>query len=1046
MLIGVVIASVVSGLVFVQKIRDDMDSTIRTAVDGLDREIDAAITRIGKFEEFFGSTEEIARLIYRKDVFSLNNLMLSPLEMSVVDTITVTDEAGRILSRPRNVVGDNQTAREYVEAALAGKSLMSIPARSPMKLGVFRGAPIMLNSEIRGAVVVGVDLGKTSMLTRLSNMYRAELSLFYGDSRISTTLRNEENQEWGMGPDPDIIEDVIGRGQLRFSDTRLWDGTMLRAVYRPFVFNHKIVGMLAAGVRTGALENAIRDAGVRVFFTVLAVILLVAPGSWMFSMNVSRLAEEKTKQERYLRLLMKSSPDIILLFDSDRKFIDCTETFLRRIGIGSDAILGRTFSEVMEGLMVPLDVKRLCDALDEAAREGKTVSLESIFDLSGEDSPHAYSIRFTPMLDDESKTTGVMGLFHDVSSVLQAQKAEAASHAKTAFLANMSHEIRTPLNAVIGLSEIELLNDLPGVTHENIEKIYASGSTLLGIINDILDISKIESGKFEVTPTIYDSASLISDTVHLNMTRLASKPINFRLELDEDLPSSLYGDEIRMKQILNNLLSNAFKYTREGSVTLGITCRVRGRIADLTYSVSDTGIGIKKEDMEKLFSQYKQFDSYANRKIEGTGLGLSITRSLVELMGGTIKVHSEYGKGSTFTVVVPQNIVDFAPIGPETAQNLRSFHIRQNRSVNNFVRRRMTWGKVLIVDDVVTNQEVARGLMMPYGLTIHCASSGREAIDLVREGKIRYDIIFMDHMRPEMDGVEAVRIIRNEINTEYARSVPIIALTANALAGNQDMFLQRGFQASLFKPVDIVKLDKLLNEWIPGQGPDGEDAEPSYAGVASTPLDSELDATIMNARIDGIDLAKGLSGSGDAGTYLKILQSYATHIAELLDKIRDVSEETLAGYAITIHGIKGASLGIFAPGVGEMAQTLEDAAKRGDLNAVKAGNGAFIEATEALILNLRALLDRTLNLPGDRERQRLSEPDVALLEHLLDRTRHYDTSGMEAVMSELERFSYDSGDELVEWLRKKVNDLEYDEIVRRLADRINATPRLRREV
>ncbi|MDR1950211.1 MAG: response regulator, partial [Spirochaetaceae bacterium] len=395
-------------------------------------------------------------------------------------------------------------------------------------------------------------------------------------------------------------------------------------------------------------------------------------------------------------------------------------------------------------------------------------------------------------------------------------KAEAASRAKSEFLATMSHEIRTPLNAIIGLSEIELQKNLAADVRSDLEKIHNSGSILLGIINDILDISKIEAGSFELIPVEYDTPSLLNDTVQLNIVRIGSKPITFSLDIDETLPARLFGDELRVKQILNNLLSNAFKYTREGLVKLRLKWEQREDDAYLVFTVEDTGQGIKPEDMDKLFSEYSQLDTRANRKIEGTGLGLSITRRLTEMMGGTITVESEYGRGSIFTVGLRQGIVGDQPIGKELAENLMSFRFietRRNRG-RNLVRSYMPYGKVLVVDDVVTNLDVARGLMLPYGLTIDCVNNGREAIDRIRNGAIQYDAVFMDHMMPGIDGIEATRIIRKEIGTEYAKTVPIIALTANALAGNEEMFLAAGFNAFIAKPIDIMRLDVILNQWV----------------------------------------------------------------------------------------------------------------------------------------------------------------------------------------------------------------------------------------
>jgi signal transduction histidine kinase/HPt (histidine-containing phosphotransfer) domain-containing protein/ActR/RegA family two-component response regulator len=611
--------------------------------------------------------------------------------------------------------------------------------------------------------------------------------------------------------------------------------------------------------------------------------------------------------------------------------------------------------------------------------------------------------------------------------------ARSASEAKSRFLANTSHEMRTPLNAVVGLSELTLGEyELPDEAMENVEKIYSSGVTLLGIVNDLLDLSKIEAGKFELAPSEYDVPSLINDTVTLNITRIGSKPLTFGLDVDGSLPGKLFGDELRVKQIFNNLLSNAFKYTQEGYVRWKLSCERDGDRVWLIGSVSDTGVGIRDDDVKKLFSDYNQVDAKSSRSIEGTGLGLAITKNLAERMDGGIQVSSQYGWGSVFTVRVSQGFVSDVTIGDAVARDLQNFHYAKHKRARNekFLRVKLPYASVLVVDDVGTNLDVARGILKPYGMRVDCVKSGREAIELIKRGETRYNAIFMDHMMPAMDGIEATQRIR-DIGTEYARNIPILALTANAIVGNEEMFLANGFQAFLTKPIDIMAMDAAIRRWVRnreqeaaiGLGIPEEGNSPEPAG-----------ATIFDGRsAEGIDVERGLAlYGGDGSLYLKVLRSYADNTPGLLDDLRDPERDGLPGCALSAHSVKGASRSIGAYGLGAMAEALESAARSGDLASARNRSVEVIEAAEKIMENIAAL---TSDIPGERAKPRAQSPDAEILDALAEACKNFDVDGLDAAMERLEGFEYESesGANLMNWLREQARVMGFKRIHGRLS-------------
>ena len=603
------------------------------------------------------------------------------------------------------------------------------------------------------------------------------------------------------------------------------------------------------------------------------------------------------------------------------------------------------------------------------------------------------------------------------------EAAKAASRSKSSFLANMSHEIRTPMNTILGVTEIMMQSEsLTDENEEGLNKLYSSCDMLMGIINDILDFSKIEAGKLDIKPAQYYVASLINDSVHLNMMRIGEKPIEFKIIVNEDIPAKLIGDELRIKQILNNLLSNAFKYTEAGTVMLSVFSQPVDDDFMIIISVQDTGQGMTPEQVDKLFDEYSRFNDEFNRTIEGTGLGLSITQRLISLMNGKIRVESQPGVGSLFVVSLQQGRVDSEVLGKELAERLQQFRLNDIKysKRTRIARDPMPYGKVLVVDDVEANLYVAEGLMKPYRLHIDSAMSGYDAIDKIKSGS-EYDIIFMDHMMPGMDGMETVKHIR-----ELGYKAPIVALTANAVAGQADIFLQNGFNDFISKPIDIRQLNSVLNKLIRDKQP------PEVIQAAKTQMNNTPDqAAIKIDEIDGMDTAKGLKKfNDDIEIYIKVLRSYTTSIRPMFDIIENVNEGNLIEFQRAVHSIKGTSLDIYAVSIGQKAKELEEAAKAGNLTFIKEESPAFLENVKKIIYDIENMLSVVSPKYTKTKKDKIEEE---LLVELLGFCEEYDMDGVDSVMAEIELYQYESDAGLAAWLRENVDVVDFEAIAEKLA-------------
>jgi signal transduction histidine kinase/CheY-like chemotaxis protein/HPt (histidine-containing phosphotransfer) domain-containing protein len=645
------------------------------------------------------------------------------------------------------------------------------------------------------------------------------------------------------------------------------------------------------------------------------------------------------------------------------------------------------------------------------------------------------------------------------------EKAEAASKSKDEFLAKMSHEIRTPMNAITGMAELALREDMPQTAREHILTIRQAGTNLLSIINDILDFSKIESGKLEIVPVKYLLSSLINDTVNIIRQRLMEKPLRFFTNIDGNIPNNLIGDEVRLRQVLLNLLANAVKYSEKGHIGLTITGEKRDdKQIWLKIAVSDTGNGIKHEDQAKLFDEFVQIDMKKNQGVEGTGLGLAITRHLCLAMGGDITMESEYGKGSVFTTVIPQSIESEAPFAAVEEPEKKKILVYEGRTVyaesvcwtlenmgvphamvtnqNEFeaalyreewlyvfsgyglydkieplmkkpdtafyggkkpsLALMIEWGteafisgvrfvsipvqslsisntlngradskgyveisgavrftfpraRLLVVDDIATNLKVAEGLLTPYMATVDTCLNGQQAIEMVKlanEQKREYDIIFMDHMMPEMDGIETTAAIR-ALDGGRFRTVPIIALTANAVVGMREMFIKNGFNDFISKPIDVSKLDKILERWIPKEKKEKKERR---KGLRAGSRERGSDTF---PPIPGVDTAKGIAMTGGtAAAYKQVLTIFRKDVQDrlpILQKTQEtnlLSEDTLPEFITHVHALKSAAASIGAVEISAQAAELEAAGKAADMAFIRENLPAFARQLAELVKNI----------------------------------------------------------------------------------------------
>ena len=621
-----------------------------------------------------------------------------------------------------------------------------------------------------------------------------------------------------------------------------------------------------------------------------------------------------------------------------------------------------------------------------AHRLGENIRVVEDFreEMLNEDTPQSFSIdeqhyesHNKRIVDESGKIQGCVILILDMTDTETyineikrvRHQAEKASIAKSEFLANMSHEIRTPMNAIIGLNDIIMEECGDTEIYAHAKDVQSAAKSLLAIINDILDLSKVEAGKMELVYVDYYIKVMADEIIGMMDMAASQRGLILKYECDETIPCRYKGDDGRIKQILINIISNAIKFTKKGYVRVYITGKP-GRDTDeemLIFHVEDTGCGIQEKDLGKIFEDFRQVDSKRNRSAEGTGLGLAIVKQLVELMGGTIGVESTYGKGTTVTIMIPQKIVDVRPVSemPEIPQS-------EQKMTDIFTAPGV---KVLIVDDNVINRKVARGFLKNYAFDLTEAGSGPEAIELVRS--VRYDIIFMDHMMPGMDGIETAEIIRKDCGENGITPV-MVALTANAMEGMREHFLECGFQDFIAKPLDRKELNQLLLRWVPEKYRQRESGEGE-----SNPLDPS------DFRIDGVDMEVAMQYySGDEEGFVDLLELYFMDGRQKIKLLQELVESDILRYQIEVHGLKSASANIGAMNVSSMARAQENAAVQGDREFISDQFPALLAEYETLLANIGQFLEQRRQEAARKEKlpcppiRELREQTATALEEL----------------------------------------------------------------
>ena len=864
------------------------------------------------------------------------------------------------------------------------------------------------------------------------------------------------------------------------------------------------------------------------YFLSLFVILFLA----MITLGILYIKNYKLIESYKNRMITLNTihnllPDIIYCKDKDCKFTSCNTMCEKLFAFDESELLGKTVLEIHTDKE---QAKRLLKTDKMVIEEKRMIKAEEWYIFPDKTRKLMESTKL-PLIKN-GRIIGLVGIDRDITEQrIAIEKAYEASQAKSSFLAKMSHEIRTPMNAIIGMTELALRENEIEQIHKHAITVKQAGTHLLSIINDILDFSKIEQNKLEIIPGDYLFSSLINDVISIIRMKLLDSQIDFLVNIDSKIPNELYSDETRMRQILLNILSNAVKYTDKGFISLSIKYEdINDKEINLVLEVMDSGKGIKQENIDKLFGEYVQVDQDKNRGIEGIGLGLAITWNIVKSMGGDIKVYSEYGNGSIFTINMPQIkksdkplvkienvneknvmiydhrelysnsivysmnsfgvnnkvinsdeelqeklisrkynylfisyklmkansriirkygsdlnlyvVVDFGEAIHDINMNIitmpvyavplanilngvsENFHYHDNREYRTkFVAPD---ARILIVDDINTNLKVAEGLILPYKMKTDLCNSGEEAIKAI--SATRYDLIFMDHKMPGMDGMEATALIRKMTDeNNYFAELPIIALTANAIGDTIKLFLNSGFNDFLSKPIDIVKLNGILEKWIPA-----EKKKIVYKDTEKlTGNEKNIETDI---KINGLDVENGiLLSGGSAGSYMDTLELFLNDGIEKIEQLNlSLNNNNFKMYNIYIHALKSALANIGGYELSEEAKNLENACSQDNFDYVRNNNNYFIKKLKTFLNEIEKVLLKNDDNSVNKE-ETYNNLIITVMKDLLEALESMNAGKVNKNIEELINMKKDKK------LREKINNIseliligEYDEAAARV--------------